>query len=278
MLKDFSWCVILLDRTCLMISWLSSYNFYGLPIVYPIDPQKFLIQSWSTIPLYIAIVSGLKLLWKVLVCFLEHQSIMAPLERWEVDVTERLTVISLAWSAPQYEWINFEYCCVWLISALPDLKKHLRGISFALKILFLEYMICSCGWHMWYSMPWRRARNSGSVGAFMYPLSSIVIYWRSHRVWTVIFMRNPTQWLSDPPCIISSISIRLQWVVWLWKDISKWFICWKRWFLKLDIIFCLCSPLLLNNVIDDMVCIINTDAIFTMDTGDTEDLELGTFL
>ena len=39
---------------------------------------------------------------------------------------------------------QFEYCFVWLLSSLPNLRKHWRGISLFLKILFLEYTIGSC--------------------------------------------------------------------------------------------------------------------------------------
>ena len=50
------------------------------------------------------------------------------------------------------------------------------------------------------------------------------------------------------------------------------------WSLKIYVLFCLCSPILLNNIIYDMVYAINDDAIFTLYNGDIEDLEFGTFL
>ena len=42
----------------------------------------------------------------------------------------------------------------------------------------------------------------------------------------------------------------------------KWCVYWKWWLLKLDLILCLCSPILLDNVFDYMTCLINTDVIF----------------
>ena len=33
--------------------------------------------------------------------------------------------------------------------------------------------------------------------------------------------------------------------------------------MKIDFIFFLCSPILLNNILDDMICMINTYSIFT---------------
>ena len=49
-------------------------------------------------------------------------------------------------------------------------------------------------------------------------------------------------------------------------------------FMKLDVLFCLCYPIFLNNFLDDMVCMINDFAIVTFHNDDIEDLELGTFL
>ena len=42
--------------------------------------------------------------------------------------------------------------------------------------------------------------------------------------------------------------------------------------------FCLCSPLLLNNVIDAMVCLIKYVSIFTLYNGDIEEVDPGNFL
>ena len=54
---------------------------------------------------------------------------------------------------------------------------------------------------MRYSIPWRRERNDGSVGEFLYPISRMVRYWRWYRVLTVICTRPPTQWFSGPPFV-----------------------------------------------------------------------------
>ena len=56
------------------------------------------------------------------------------------------------------------------------------------------------------------------------------------------------------------------------------FLRWKVLFIKLDVLFCICYPILLNNVLYDMVSIINADAIFSLYNGDIEDIEFGTFL
>ena len=64
-------------------------------------------------------------------------------------------------------------------------------------------MIGFCGWWMIYSMPCVRASKAGSTGALLYPLRHMVRYWRSYRVWEVMCMNPPTQWLSDPPWYLS---------------------------------------------------------------------------
>ena len=73
------------------------------------EQQKILVQFLSTTPVYIDLVSALEMIHKVSICLLENQSAMVPLKRREVDVTESLSVISLAWSASQYVWRNFDY-------------------------------------------------------------------------------------------------------------------------------------------------------------------------
>ena len=113
--RSCAWGVILLTKTILMVAWLYSYNLDGAPIGYPIYLQKYIIQFWSTTPVFIALVSALELIHRFLVCFLERQSNMMTLKRWAVDVTNILSFLSLAWSASQYVWIKSEYCCVWLI-------------------------------------------------------------------------------------------------------------------------------------------------------------------
>ena len=36
--------------------------------------------------------------------------------------------------------------------------------------------------------------------------------------------------------------------------------------------FCLCFSIFLNNVIDDMICLVNTDSILTLDYGNVENI------
>ena len=55
----------------------------------------------------------------------------------------------------------------------------------------------------------------------------------------------------------------------------KWYVYWKGWLMKLDFIFCLCYPILLDNVFDHMICLINTDSIFTLDDINIEDIQFG---
>ena len=73
------------------------------------EQQKILVQFLSTTPVYIYLVTALELIHKVSIYLLENQSTMVPLKRREVDVTESLSVISLAWSASQYVWRKFGY-------------------------------------------------------------------------------------------------------------------------------------------------------------------------
>ena len=126
-------------------------------------------------------------------------------------------------------------------------------------------MIVSCKWWMRYFLPWRRAMNSGSVGGFMYPLSHMVRYWSLYPIWKVICMTPLPHWFSDPPYVLFKL---FQFFSKEWcsheKTFFKWCICWKRWFLKLDVLFCLCLQILLNNVLYDVVCMINKDAILNL--------------
>ena len=46
----------------------------------------------------------------------------------------------------------------------------------------------------------------------------------------------------------------------------------ERWILKLYLISCLCSPIFLNNIFDDIICLVNTDSILTLDYVNIEDL------
>ena len=50
MLRVLDWGVILFDKILFVFFWLYSYNFYGVPIGYPIDIQNFTIQLWSNTP------------------------------------------------------------------------------------------------------------------------------------------------------------------------------------------------------------------------------------
>ena len=42
-------------------------------------------------------------------------------------------------------------------------------------------------------------------------------------------------------------------------------IYWKRQLLKLQVIFCIFSQIFFNGIFDDMICLINTDEMFTLD-------------
>ena len=48
--------------------------------------------------------------------------------------------------------------------------------------------------------------------------------------------------------------------------------------MKNDFIFCLFSPILLNGVVDDMICCINTDSIFTLDYVNAEEIYFFSFM
>ena len=47
----------------------------------------------------------------------------------------------------------------------------------------------------------------------------------------------------------------------------KIYVHWERY-----LIFCLCYPILLDDVIDDMIYIINTDSMFTLDDVNVEEI------
>ena len=57
-----SWGVILSAKTIFIVDQFSLYNFYGYPIIYPINIQGLIIQFWSNTPVYIALVSALELI------------------------------------------------------------------------------------------------------------------------------------------------------------------------------------------------------------------------
>ena len=142
------------------------------------DLQQFLIQFWSNTPVKISLVFTLELLLGFLDCCLEHQYIMIPLKKWYSDVTERLLLISFAWSPSKYVSSKLEYYCVWFIYSLSTLNKHWSGISSVLEIFFLEYIICLCWWWMIYYIPCLRSINYGSIGELIYPLKIILGCWR----------------------------------------------------------------------------------------------------
>ena len=54
----------------------------------------------------------------------------------------------------------------------------------------------------------------------------------------------------------------------------KWCFCLKGWFLKLDLLFCLCCSILIYDVLYYMVSLVNTYAIFTLYYKDIEDIGL----
>ena len=117
-----TWVLIIYAKTLLIFSWLPSYSFYGGPMGWPIGLNKFLVQFWSKTPVWIVLVSSLELSIKVSGCLFEHQYMRVPLNRWNVDVTERLSDKSMAWYALQYVWRKFDYSLFLLISSSPTLK------------------------------------------------------------------------------------------------------------------------------------------------------------
>ena len=46
---------------------------------------------------------------------------------------------------------------------------------------------------------------------------------------------------------------------------------WERWFLKIYFIFCLCYPISLNNIFNDVICLVNTDSIFILTNVNVEE-------
>ena len=40
--------------------------------------------------------------------------------------------------------------------------------------------------------------------------------------------------------------------------------------MKLYLLFCICYPIFLNDIIDDTICMINADIMLTLDDGDIE--------
>ena len=85
-----SWFGIISAKTIFIVFWYSLYKFGWGKIGQPIDIKNNLIQFWSNTTVYIALVSALGLIIDVSGCFLEHESIMVPLNKWYVEVTEGL--------------------------------------------------------------------------------------------------------------------------------------------------------------------------------------------
>ena len=46
----------------------------------------------------------------------------------------------------------------------------------------------------------------------------------------------------------------------------------EKWFLEFYFLFCIFSPILLNDIIDYMICLIKYDTIFTVYYSDIEEL------
>ena len=99
---------------------------------------KILIQFCFNTPVYLAIVYALWLLWYVSGLFLAHNSMVIPLKRWALEVTESMLEVSLACSTYQYVYIKLDYYSVLLISTLSAMNKCWFGLSFCLKNFVLN--------------------------------------------------------------------------------------------------------------------------------------------
>ena len=60
--------------------------------------------------------------------------------------------------------------------------------------------------------------------------------------------------------------------------IFKWCIHWKRRLLEFYFIFFLCSPIFLNNIFHDVICLINNNSMLNLITVNVEDLYFCSFL
>ena len=57
----------------------------------------------------------------------------------------------------------------------------------------------------------------------------------------------------------------------------KGVICWEKQLLKFNFIFCFCSPILLNGIFHDVICLVNNDAIFICNIVNVEEFILDAF-
>ena len=48
-------------------------------------------------------------------------------------------------------------------------------------------------------------------------------------------------------------------------------ICWEWRFLIFDLFFCFCSPIFLNDLFYDVICLVNTDSIFIFNNVNVEE-------
>ena len=183
---------------------------------------------------------------------------------WTLDATERLSDRSLEWSASQYVWEKLDYSLFLLISASPALKKHWCGISWVLNFLSLIH-----DRFMWTVHEIFHAMFESNEIRFCWV---IFVATEAHgEILTTIASLNNHVHESTKP-VIEGSSMWFINLFWLFSNercshkeyLFKWGIHWKRWFLKCYFIFCLFSPLLLNNVFHDVIYLINTDFIFTL--------------
>ena len=140
------------------------------------------------------------------------------------------------------------------------------------KIFFLEYMIGSCEWRMRYSMPCLRESKAGYVGALKYPQRYMFRYRVSYWFWTVMSMRPPTQWLMDSPCEFSIFQKFSNKRCSHEEHIFIGCVHWERWLPKLYFVFCIFYPMLFNDVFDDMIFVVNTYSILTLDYANVEEI------
>ena len=104
---------------------------------------------------------------------------------------------------PGMDPINIQVDKFWILLSLVDLfldtfKEKPKNNLIHFEYISPEYIIGSYICCMRYSIPWQRARNTVYLVTLMYPLSHMVIYKSLYHVWTVICVRLPNQWFSDP--------------------------------------------------------------------------------
>ena len=196
--------------------------------------------------------------------FLEHQSVRVSFNIWTVELTARLPDRFFAWSASQYTWRQLEYSW-FLYLCIPCFEETLM-LDF---ICFGDFTSWVHDRFMWMvhqilnaiseskeiRFCWGIDVSTDTHGNILKTIASLNTYVHeaTNPVIEVSFMwfLNFFHFFSNKGCSYEECLFK--------KCVHQ-----KRWFLELYSIFCICSPIFLNNVFGDVIFIGNTELIFIL--------------